>query len=199
MKKVWDLCTSSPQFNSRFAVTGDDTVDGGNSEMNASYSYSYPSFSFSESGGFTNGHVQILTGDFNAEPNEAAYRYITGELSSVELAEITDDHQEKRCDNSLMPDFQDAWLLGGEKVDEADGFTFPSCNPVKRIDFILIRNATATTVDHRDSSDCTSVRYSKEPWQATITHTKRVGLEPTDETVHRVGVSIDMQLANFCT
>lgn len=71
---------------------------------------------------FTRGHVQIMTGDFNAEPDEPAYAFITGDVAGG-------------------GDFKDAWLLGQESgSQDSDGNTFPSCKPVKRIDFILLRN-----------------------------------------------------------
>jgi len=59
--------------------------------------------------------IEILGGDFNAEPNEAV-------IQQQLLVE------EK---------FTDAWTA---KHPHDEGFTFPACRPVKRIDYIFARN-----------------------------------------------------------
>lgn len=128
--------------------------------------------------GFTRGNVQIVTGDFNAEPHEPAYRFITGQLPPV--VDPVPEGVEGSMPSQCHPDFQDAWVVGGDEESESDGYTFPSCNPVKRIDFILVRNSSSTKCfKSTDNGD----------WKATIEHTRRVGLEPTTETADRVGVS----------
>lgn len=137
-----------------------------------------PALSASVSLGFTRGDVQILTGDFNAEPMEPAYRFITGQESIVETAIESGGVTQS-------PDFRDAWLLGGETGEESDGYTFPSCNPVKRIDFLLVRNAS------NSAASCKDVEHNRpsNSWRAEVMRTWRVGLAPTPETVDRVGVS----------
>lgn len=69
---------------------------------------------------------QVLSGDLNAEPNDAC-------LQSLQ---------------SGSRPFVDAWA---ETADADEGFTFPACRPVKRIDYVLVRNASA-------SSGCGAVR-----------------------------------------
>ena len=151
--------------------------------------------------GFTKGHVQILTGDFNAEPNEPAYRYITGDHeetvteSETEGQTATEAKRESgsrsglETESELVPNFRDAWLLGGRSEHESDGYTFPSCNPIKRIDFILVRNATTNSSNSSNSNRSEAGRITAGQWRAEVVHTWRVGLAPTPETADRIGVS----------
>eukprot|EP00039_Didymoeca_costata_P030444 m.29604 g.29604 ORF g.29604 m.29604 type:complete len:573 (-) comp8118_c0_seq3:106-1824(-) len=77
------------------------------------------------------GVTQILMGDLNAEPQENAMRFLSGE---IEL-------------EGAKTDFIDAWLAlhpepeprSNDTNVKKDMLTFPSDDPTKRIDFIFIR------------------------------------------------------------
>lgn len=168
--------------------------------------------------------LQILGGDFNAEPDEYTMQYLTaaaadgmskkeksgGELEVVldEMGELVssfvkDAGADGVCDtvyhNSLAslrndgaknsspcPDFTDAWVWKAENLrrvssdsgsspSELDmlGYTFPACNPVKRIDYLMVRNTTRPkTVD----------TGGEKRWRGQITDTRIVGQQPTADT-----------------
>jgi len=59
-----------------------------------------------------------------------------------------------------------------EAEAERDGFTFPACSPVKRIDFILVRN-------HSSSS---SVRALSGELSVSVVTSRIVGSKPTADT-----------------
>ena len=66
--------------------------------------------------------AQIFGGDFNAEPGELAMTLLTDQV-----------------------EFRDSWaLLHQPPRDDDDdlGLTFPACRPVKRIDYLFVRNST---------------------------------------------------------
>eukprot|EP00937_MAST-01D_sp_MAST-1D-sp2_P004131 g4131.t1 len=77
------------------------------------------------------GEIQLLMGDFNAEPDSRGIRFLQG-LGAL---------------NGIRTDFEDCWLAlhpepkpRSNDTNEVDNMlTFPSCNPVKRIDFVLLR------------------------------------------------------------
>ena len=78
------------------------------------------------------GRIQLLMGDFNAEPDSRGIQFLQG------LGDL----------NGTRTDFEDCWLAAGhpepqpksKDQNEIDNMlTFPSCNPVKRIDFVLLR------------------------------------------------------------
>ncbi len=59
--------------------------------------------------------------------------------------------------------FVDSWTISNPKSDKKDGYTFPSCNPIKRIDYILVRN-NSFAKDYnlaRMGKDQSSVSYSE--------------------------------------
>ena len=64
-------------------------------------------------------YFQVLAGDFNAEPNEESVQLLTKE------------------------ELIDTWLYKNSNNDNDQGFTFPTDNPIKRIDFILLKNITS--------------------------------------------------------
>ena len=80
------------------------------------------------------GRIQLLMGDFNAEPDSRGIQFLQG------LGPL----------NGTTTDFQDCWLAlhpepkpGSNDTNEIDNMlTFPSCNPVKRIDFVMLRRPT---------------------------------------------------------
>ena len=85
-------------------------------------------------------------------------------------------------------------MLGNKEKEDANGFTFPSCNPVKRIDFILVRNATAvsdkdvTAVSRKDVTDEILKMKKYLTWKVNVLETRIVGIKPTPDTTHRVEV-----------
>lgn len=89
-----------------------------------------------------NEHQHILCGDLNAEPDSDAIRY----LQVCVLRSV--DRQGFIPMNNVYTDFKDAWLqLFPEPVPRTDNedqrynaLTFPTDNPVKRIDFVLYRS-----------------------------------------------------------
>jgi hypothetical protein len=105
-------------------------------------------------------------GDFNAEPEEVSIQYLLDEAnfnpSSVLCEEsslagalscteeggnsVQAGDEPRRRRNARQSPFVDAWshvqaARGLTAADDA-GLTFPACNPVKRIDFILVRNGS---------------------------------------------------------
>ena len=102
--------------------------------------------------------MQVLMGDFNAEPEEVAIQYLL-EKANFNLAG-SDCHSTTECEKPQYAPFVDAWQyvqqsthavtpstsdMAAEpevEVKSDAGLTFPACNPVKRIDFIMVRNAS---------------------------------------------------------
>lgn len=80
----------------------------------------------------------LVMGDLNAEPDEAAIRFLVGE------EEI----------NGQRADFVDCWMLANPAQP---GYTYASFDPVKRIDYVLGRNlpggVAAAEVVGRDAVD----------------------------------------------
>ena len=77
-------------------------------------------------------------------------------------------------------DFQDAW-----NSTDNDGFTFPPCNPEKRIDFILVRNTTRTSSSvekdmQKDGDE--DKRGRTGSWKVKIADTRITGRDPTPDT-----------------
>jgi hypothetical protein len=148
--------------------------------------------------------IEVLMGDFNAEPQEASLQYLLGRrgplealhldphqgedkgkdgndvekekkteaataatdvvtdaaaaVGDVSTSETEEDLQDKVNGERIRIPFQDSWEVGAEgflknepwsspseKAQMEQGFTFPACNPVKRIDFILVRNTTTSS------------------------------------------------------
>lgn len=150
--------------------------------------------------------VQVLMGDFNAEPEEVAIKYLL-EKDNFNLAAAdcpspavaTDDssvNTTTACASPLLTPFVDAWqhvqqtkhAQSGKTVlatpsipreasqqEEEEiidaGLTFPACNPVKRIDFIMVRNAS-TVEPHNVSTQV----------HAEIRDFKIEGIKPTADT-----------------
>lgn len=91
------------------------------------------------------GVAQFLLGDLNAEPHERSVQVLTGD-AAVDLDDDEEEDASPRC--SSRDHFQDVWLEfydepspGSEdEWDRLEALTFPSCNPVKRIDYILWKN-----------------------------------------------------------
>eukprot|EP00602_Paraphysomonas_sp_CaronLab_P009893 CAMPEP_0185036576 /NCGR_PEP_ID=MMETSP1103-20130426/29731_1 /TAXON_ID=36769 /ORGANISM="Paraphysomonas bandaiensis, Strain Caron Lab Isolate" /LENGTH=500 /DNA_ID=CAMNT_0027574151 /DNA_START=248 /DNA_END=1750 /DNA_ORIENTATION=+ len=107
------------------------------------------------------GDVQVLTGDFNAEADEYSYEFLTDTRKDVEESDIS-------CG------YVDAWVNSSAERHTSEGFTYPSCQPEKRIDFILVRNST-TAADR-------SVK-----WKAVVESSHIAGQATTLDTAHRVG------------
>jgi endonuclease/exonuclease/phosphatase family metal-dependent hydrolase len=132
-----------------------------------------------------NSQIQVLTGDFNAEPQEEAIAFL---LSGAEHeGDATVEGHEGKQERRWAP-FVDAWehmrarSHSTEQVDEAkavaEGYTFPACSPVKRIDFIMVRNRTAEL----------SIASAAVPpaVRAEITDFRIVGTHPTTGTGKRM-------------
>lgn len=164
--------------------------------------------------------VQVLTGDFNAEPQEESVQYLMRERPFVDAAasrcleyDLEDGVQvEQRLpffeeSDAKVSDgasavvesaFVDSWMEARlntlrkswkERIHrnfadvqpdleyeeqlrqqaEVDGFTFPACNPVKRIDFILVRNHSLSSGSHGGLT-------------AAIVDSRVIGRNPTPET-----------------
>lgn len=94
------------------------------------------------------------------------------------------------------PDFVDVWDVTHQRLLESDGlsfedvlglgYTFPVCNPVKRIDFLLARNTSANLASDCsvDNSECNeSTKDSpRQRWSGTVLGTYLAGSDPTSET-----------------
>lgn len=81
--------------------------------------------------------IQIYCGDLNAEPHEDAIEFLTNRnnFQACEQNSVTG----KIC---YADSYKDSWLHANNNVESEDGYTFPACNPVKRIDFIFVRNVS---------------------------------------------------------
>ena len=134
------------------------------------------------------GDIQIVTGDFNAEPHESSYGCLTGRCD-----EETTLEDFCPCKSNQNP-YQDVWLHSqkesrGYRLDsknhqryfaedgknkfsqvERDGYTYPPCNPEKRIDYIMVRNTT------------TPLTEKPKSWSSQIISSYLVGKEVTPET-----------------
>lgn len=126
--------------------------------------------------------VQIMGGDFNAEPHEPAIRYLLGEQQAlsetsssvtIELpldGEVGRNHIPPAVSSTSgavsSPDFLDAWSAI-HPVEDHHGFTFPVCNAVKRIDYVLYR------------------RGEVRKWTPVVTAARLVGENPTDDSGKR--------------
>mmetsp|Transcript_24930 Transcript_24930/g.34203 ORF Transcript_24930/g.34203 Transcript_24930/m.34203 type:complete len:592 (+) Transcript_24930:37-1812(+) len=131
-------------------------------------------------------NVQLLTGDFNAEPNEAALQYLM-QASSFNGAQLNCDGL---TDKDNLSPFVDTWMHARmnalraqhphtshedlQAEAERDGFTFPACSPVKRIDFILARNHSSSRALHEELS-------------VSVLTSRIVGSKPTADTEYLVG------------
>jgi endonuclease/exonuclease/phosphatase family metal-dependent hydrolase len=100
--------------------------------------------------------LQVLTGDLNAEPHESAITLLKhgrqpvgGEptlTESISLDVAASSTTSVEADEGVspglsMPGFKlvDAWhTFNDHENEDATGFTFPACAPVKRIDFIFM-------------------------------------------------------------
>jgi hypothetical protein len=71
----------------------------------------------------------------------------------------------------------DSWAsLHPDRSDARKGFTFPTCNPVKRIDYIFVRNHSLSSPDEEQHD--TKERFVRiVPVDAFL-----IGQEPTEDT-----------------
>ena len=110
------------------------------------------------------GHAQVLMGDLNAEPHEPAMAFLRGEGPLLDLAATREVAAATAAAGVAAAGtvaeggsgavagraFVDAWLArhpeprpGSREAWDLDhALTFPACNPVKRIDYILVRANT---------------------------------------------------------
>jgi hypothetical protein len=127
---------------------------------------------------------QVLTGDFNAEPHEQSIKYLLGTADAAE-GMLLDDH---------VP-FVDAWehtrartgATAAESKEVAEGFTFPACSPVKRIDFILVRNNTkagsaSSVCENAGAGAVEECAKTPTPVTAEIIDFRIVGTRPSADT-----------------
>ncbi|DBA04315.1 TPA: hypothetical protein N0F65_002077 [Lagenidium giganteum] len=113
------------------------------------------------------GKTQVLLGDLNAEPQSRGIQFLQG------LGEL---HGERT-------DLRDAWLEKHEEAtprslsgdDRYHRFTFPSDNPVKRIDFILYRGQGVVR-------ECEII--GQEPTEDTASYPQDVGMLDADSPIY---------------
>lgn len=105
--------------------------------------------------------VQALMGDFNAEPHEES------------IGILVDDNGDD------IDMFVDSWTMTNP---EDTGFTFPSCDPIKRIDYILLKA-------YPDNDRCKN--------RVTVESTQIVGIKPTKDTGKYTTDFISLCIANF--
>lgn len=122
--------------------------------------------------------------------------------------EINFDHNQCPCHSHQNP-FQDVWLhsqkeLRGYQLNdennerylaengrdkfsqvEQDGYTFPPCNPEKRIDYIMVRNNT------------TPLNGKTKKWSSQILSSWLVGKEVTSETGNKLLLLLLSLLPSF--
>lgn len=150
----------------------------------------------------------MLTGDFNAEPEEDAIRYlldpvnfVAGEgcdagtntekaANTADAVNVGDEYRSPFVDSYMAHSLRKQHLVAESQHVEVDvsgnavksltpseysadlGYTFPACSPVKRIDFVLVRNAT-TSRNHGASKRAVTV---------TVVDSYIVGKQPTADT-----------------
>eukprot|EP01032_Pedospumella_encystans_P014181 gene14181-16306_t len=145
--------------------------------------------------------VQVLMGDFNAEPDEVAIQYLLEEdnfnLAGLDCSAVEETHEASNttatCEKTQRAPFVDAWQHVQQSThaatpstsDEAAepevevktdaGLTFPACNPVKRIDFIMVRNASVAELHNKPTQA-----------HAEICDFKIEGVRPTADTEYLV-------------
>lgn len=104
----------------------------------------------------------MLLGDLNAEPHEDAIRYLLEEMPT-------------------HSPFVDAWTLIHTQNDSSDnaGFTFPACQPVKRIDYILVRNSSSCSAADTEAGHILS---GLGRVAAVIADVRVAGKRPTEDT-----------------
>lgn len=110
--------------------------------------------------------LQVLTGDFNAEPHEQAIRHLVrGNYDREGTLQVRQSFRVLFLCFTLFiykSGFVDAW----SHLHTSEGFTFPTCNPVKRIDFLLVRNNSLSEGKHT----------------VTVRNVAVVGEDPTEDT-----------------
>lgn len=104
--------------------------------------------------------VQIFTGDLNAEPHEDSVHRILGKDCDMEA---------QTC--SQESGFLDSWVEANAHLSTEDGHTFPACDPVKRIDYIFVRN-----------NSCADCKHT-----AVVVRSYITGSRPTEDTEHLIG------------
>lgn len=126
--------------------------------------------------------IQILLGDFNAEPQEETIQYL--------LRPVTADAMNPDDVNEVS--FQDLWLsthpssqenidfdqssLTEEMIQEY-GLTFPACKPIKRIDFILMRCPA-----YEAAKATQNVLLQNKLWTVAVDDVYVTGQAPTEDT-----------------
>ena len=105
-------------------------------------------------------NLQVLVGDFNAEPDEPAIQFLQG------LAPLSAGRG-----SPVYTDFQDAWLTAGHEEPQArsqdpaermHALTFPSDDPKKRIDLVLFRGGASRV------RDVSAALIAQEPEISTV-------------------------------
>ena len=126
------------------------------------------------------GHVQVVTGDMNAEPDTQAIQFLQGLAAMADAA------------GGVPAALTDAWLLlhpepAPRSTDEAvrrDALTFPSDDPVKRIDLVLVGSpdgtaaAAATTATATAGADDDADTGSLPPCVPVVHEVYLIGQEP---------------------
>jgi hypothetical protein len=125
----------------------------------------FPSPSSSSSDDDTNNDCgEVILGDFNAEPNEIT---ITKFLSANYTDTWLDCHPNNNNNNNKDDNHDDQHndhrreLLStsdtsdmSSNLADGDGFTFPACKPIKRIDFIFYRPQDRSRNNKNGNKQC---------------------------------------------
>jgi hypothetical protein len=78
--------------------------------------------------------------------------------------------------------FVDSWVHRHGKKNEREGYTFPTCNPVKRIDYIFLRNHSHACLEQNNQD--------QSPYDACVvgqvSDVFLIGQESTEDTRHLV-------------
>jgi endonuclease/exonuclease/phosphatase family metal-dependent hydrolase len=108
--------------------------------------------------------MSVVMGDFNAEPHEESLQAL--KRFGFQDAWLHAGHSEP------VPGSSDAWAV-------AQAHTFPSCNPIKRIDFVLVRpnNQEVHDRSHKSTEDPTITPKEVEVMACSV-----VGQAPADES-----------------
>lgn len=99
-----------------------------------------------------------------------------------------DSPQHDSCPSPITP----ITPVTDDVEDGEDGYTFPACQPVKRIDYVLFRNSPVPYRRSEASNNhCNSQRSGDSicdnGWRGTVLDSKRVGIAPTPSTGKSTG------------
>eukprot|EP00981_Chlorochromonas_danica_P003653 scaffold681_cov173-Ochromonas_danica.AAC.16 len=114
--------------------------------------------------------LEVFTGDLNAEPHEESLELLTRPISLPCLDQNTCFMEDTPHSGNS---FVDSWVAANPTLSPSEGYTFPACEPIKRIDYIFVRNH--------------SCHSCKEQFNVRVSRSYLAGTRPTKDTEHLIG------------